>query len=136
MLPYITDIVITHFSDSNSSWTSNETVDLFNLRAFISGLGLQNNSVSWKLQLWQKYQSINNYNEKHKYKYYKHLIITYDFTVQKQTQMAKVLHYVMTPWTDNNTDASAWHTHTHTHNRFTAGLEYVRVHPGQQVPER
>jgi len=28
------------------------------------------------------------------------------------------------------------HTHTHTHNRFTAGLEYVRVHPGQQVPER
>jgi len=25
---------------------------------------------------------------------------------------------------------------THTHNRFTAGLEYVRVHPGQQVPER
>ena len=30
----------------------------------------------------------------------------------------------------------AAHTHTHTHNRFTAGLEYVRVHPGQQVPER
>jgi len=27
-------------------------------------------------------------------------------------------------------------TTTHTHNRFTAGLEYVRVHPGQQVPER
>jgi len=27
-------------------------------------------------------------------------------------------------------------THTHTHNHFTAGLEYVRVHPGQQVPER
>ena len=27
------------------------------------------------------------------------------------------------------------HTHT-THNRFTAGLEYVWVHPGQQVPER
>jgi len=26
--------------------------------------------------------------------------------------------------------------HTHTHNHFTAGLEYVRVHPGQQVPER
>jgi len=26
--------------------------------------------------------------------------------------------------------------HTHTHNRFTAGLEYVRVHPDQQVPER
>jgi len=26
--------------------------------------------------------------------------------------------------------------YTHTHNRFTAGLEYVRVHPGQQVPER
>jgi len=26
--------------------------------------------------------------------------------------------------------------HTHTHNRFTAGLEYVWVHPGQQVPER
>jgi len=25
---------------------------------------------------------------------------------------------------------------THTHNRFTAGLEYVRVHLGQQVPER
>jgi len=24
----------------------------------------------------------------------------------------------------------------HTHNRFTAGMEYVRVHPGQQVPER
>ena len=23
-----------------------------------------------------------------------------------------------------------------THNRFTAGLEYVQVHPGQQVPER
>ena len=28
------------------------------------------------------------------------------------------------------------HTHTHTHNRFTAGLEHVRVYPGQQVPER
>jgi len=27
-------------------------------------------------------------------------------------------------------------SNTHTHNRFTAGLEYVRVHPGQQVPER
>ena len=26
--------------------------------------------------------------------------------------------------------------HTHTHNHFTAGLEYVRVHSGQQVPER
>ena len=25
---------------------------------------------------------------------------------------------------------------THTHNRFTARLEYVRVHPGEQVPER
>ena len=23
-----------------------------------------------------------------------------------------------------------------TNNRFTAGLEYVQVHPGQQVPER
>jgi len=29
-----------------------------------------------------------------------------------------------------------YNRHTHTHNRFTAGLEYVRVHPGQQVPER
>jgi len=30
------------------------------------------------------------------------------------------------------------HTHTHTHaqNRFTALLEYVRYHPGEQVPER
>ena len=28
------------------------------------------------------------------------------------------------------------HTHTHTHNRFTARLEYVRVHPSEQVPER
>ena len=27
-------------------------------------------------------------------------------------------------------------SYTHTHNRFTAGLEYVRVHPGQQVPKR
>jgi len=26
-------------------------------------------------------------------------------------------------------------THT-THDRFTAGLEYIRVHPGEQVPER
>jgi len=25
---------------------------------------------------------------------------------------------------------------THTHNRFTALLEYVRDHPGEQVPER
>jgi len=25
---------------------------------------------------------------------------------------------------------------THTHNRFTARLEYVRVHPGEQVSER
>jgi len=24
----------------------------------------------------------------------------------------------------------------HTHNRFTALLEYVRDHPGEQVPER
>jgi len=28
------------------------------------------------------------------------------------------------------------HTHTHTHNRFTALLEYVRDHPGEQVQER
>jgi len=28
------------------------------------------------------------------------------------------------------------HTHTHTHNRFTALLEYVRDHAGEQVPER
>jgi len=28
------------------------------------------------------------------------------------------------------------HTHTHTHNRFTALLESVRDHPGEQVPER
>jgi len=28
------------------------------------------------------------------------------------------------------------HTHTHTHNRFTALLEYVRDHPGEQVPAR
>jgi len=26
--------------------------------------------------------------------------------------------------------------HTHTHNRFTALLEYVQDHPGEQVPER
>jgi len=26
--------------------------------------------------------------------------------------------------------------HTHTHNRFTALLEYVWDHPGEQVPER
>ena len=26
--------------------------------------------------------------------------------------------------------------HTHTHNRFTALLEYVRDHPGEQVSER
>ena len=25
---------------------------------------------------------------------------------------------------------------SHTHNRFTALLEYVRDHPGEQVPER
>ena len=28
------------------------------------------------------------------------------------------------------------HTHTHTHNRFTALLEFVWDHPGEQVPER
>jgi len=27
-------------------------------------------------------------------------------------------------------------TTTHTHNRFTALLQYVRYHPGEQVPER
>jgi len=27
-------------------------------------------------------------------------------------------------------------THTHTHNPFTALLEFVRDHPGEQVPER
>jgi len=26
--------------------------------------------------------------------------------------------------------------HTHTHNRFTALLEFVRDHPGEQVPDR
>ena len=25
---------------------------------------------------------------------------------------------------------------SHTHNRFTAILEYVQEHPGEQVPER
>jgi len=30
-----------------------------------------------------------------------------------------------------------WPIHTHTtHNHFTALLEYVRDHPGEQVPER
>jgi len=29
-----------------------------------------------------------------------------------------------------------YNTYTHTHNRFTARLEYVRVHPGEQVPKR
>jgi len=28
------------------------------------------------------------------------------------------------------------HVHTHTHNRFTALLEYVWDHQGEQVPER
>jgi len=28
------------------------------------------------------------------------------------------------------------HTHARTHNRFTALLEYVQDHPGEQVPER
>ena len=37
--------------------------------------------------------------------------------------------YKLCEWTDRQIN-------THTHNRFTAGLEYVRVHPGQQVPER
>jgi len=27
-------------------------------------------------------------------------------------------------------------THTHAHNRFTALLEFVLDHPGEQVPER
>jgi len=31
---------------------------------------------------------------------------------------------------------TAIYTHTHTHNHFTAFLEYVRDHPGEQVPER
>jgi len=31
---------------------------------------------------------------------------------------------------------SVTHTHTHTHNLFTALLEFVRDHPGEQVPER
>jgi len=31
---------------------------------------------------------------------------------------------------------NAFSTNTHTHNRFTALLEYVRDHPGGQVPER
>jgi len=38
--------------------------------------------------------------------------------------------------TDTTKQSTETITHTHTHNRFTAGLEYVRVHPGQQVPER
>ena len=29
-----------------------------------------------------------------------------------------------------------YHTHTYTHSRFTALLEFVRDHPGEQVPER
>ena len=33
-------------------------------------------------------------------------------------------------------DQVVGHNTHNTHNRFTAGLEYVRVHPGQQVPER
>jgi len=28
------------------------------------------------------------------------------------------------------------HAHTHTHSRFTAILDFVRDHPGEQVPER
>jgi len=39
-------------------------------------------------------------------------------------------------WKDNVENRGMKVTHTHTHNRFTAGLEYVRLHPGQQVPER
>jgi len=32
--------------------------------------------------------------------------------------------------------ATSNHWKTHTHNRFTALLEFVRDHPGEQVPER
>jgi len=35
-----------------------------------------------------------------------------------------------------NPNYNTQQTHTHTHNRFTAFLEYVRDHPGEQVPER
>ena len=40
--------------------------------------------------------------------------------------------------TDTQTDAQTDRliTHTHTHNRFTALLEYVQDHPGEQVLER
>jgi len=40
------------------------------------------------------------------------------------------------PGGDGRRGLCGLHTYTHTHNRFTAGLEYVRVHPGKQVPER
>jgi len=40
-------------------------------------------------------------------------------------------------WSEDGDNVSAFiRQHTHTHNRFTALLEYVRDHPGEQVPER
>jgi len=52
-----------------------------------------------------------------------------DRQTDRQTTIATVLLYI-------NVCTQTDKTEKHTHNRFTAGLEYVRVNPGQQVPER
>jgi len=39
-------------------------------------------------------------------------------------------------WWNVTTEQLSWSWYTHTHNRFTALLEYVRDHLGEQVPER
>ena len=47
-------------------------------------------------------------------------------TAQTMTQISLLLF----------TRKNKLYTHTHTHNRFTALLESVRDHPGEQAPER
>ena len=51
-------------------------------------------------------------------------IIT-SFLLELFQQNSKVVHFKL-----------RYVTTVHTHNRFTALLEFVRDHPGEQVPER
>jgi len=64
------------------------------------------------------------------------------YQIADTDRIVQLLHDVLRTWIDASIDwqqaeSLGWiFEYTHTHNRFTAFLEYVRDHPGKQVPER
>jgi len=52
------------------------------------------------------------------------------------TKLLHIIYYMAKMWYNIYQKIYYLPCSSHTHNRFTAVLEYVRDHPGEQVPER